>query len=508
MDIDKVKQLLASCDDQKKQLLYKFLIEKQKIYERNPLLKFDHKASEKQQTFLNFTKDIQLFFGANKSGKTATMTYKGSLIMKGLQKDFKFKPVPGKPLYAWFCGKNREMLDGTPTRELLAWWNPEDYEIKWNSQGHIRKIIFKSPDKGETHLIYKPYDAGTDTFETENAHFVMCDEEIPKDIFAALQPRVFAYRGWILNTLTRTNGLTYVTEMIEEEGEFGSLMKEGYVEHVQSTLFDNKFFTKEDHKRLAASYNPESATYKIRVLGLAAANEGAPFDIHPYIYTPDGHKENWHAFEDWELPDDWLETGKWFGDTDYGRRDPFAAHAIMLTPCGTHWFMSEIEQRGVDPDKQALMIYNMFKYWQTKPKVIAGDCQINGNHAGVCIKNEYLKVLPKNWTQWDTRYELKADFMGSMGILGQNLHEPLDTTKKPKFRYHAKRCRRTLKQLSNLLWSEGGSKEPTSGRDDLVAANRYWSMTKIEYNNYKVEKEVAGRKKGGRWVRPVYNTGL
>jgi hypothetical protein len=489
MQTDQFEELMANKSKDQKLMLYKWLKARQKVYEADPLSKFDHSASKPQQEFLSFTAPYQFFFGANKSGKTATMTYKAALIILGKHPTFHHKPEPGKPLYIWYCGQNREVLDGTPTRELLSWFRPDQYEIKFNSQGHVQRIVFTADNGGQTTVIYKPYEGGVDIFESENCHLAICDEEIPEPIWQALQARVFAYDGWIMNTLTRTKGRTWPTMMIEGQS-YKNLMQEGYVQWVKSTLFDNKYFSQEQHKRLASGYDPDSAMYRIRVLGEGVSLEGLVYNIMEDLHDPlTGAKQSWHAFDDHELPDDFFETVKWYAKLDYGRRDPFTYTLIGLTPCGTHWFIDQTYKSGLELPQQGQAIQNMGVHWECKPQTIVADSQINSRQAtGGTILQGYQKVLGNDYCQWRASPKDKKDPANSRARVAEFLMEN-PNTKKPFYRWHRTRCKESLREMANLVYAEGGLAERVSGDDHTEDPLRYWTQYGIQYDSFVVKEQ-------------------
>jgi len=141
--------------------------------------------------------------------------------------------MPGRPLINWICGENRDVLEQTPLEELTKWLRPDQYKLMKKGTYIDRVRIFVNKDDKDTYsdFILKPYSGGVDIFESANiSGIVICDEEIPEDIFRAMIPRMVAHGAWLLNALTPTHGITYTKDIVEGAGNYTGMQAGGLVD--------------------------------------------------------------------------------------------------------------------------------------------------------------------------------------------------------------------------------------------------------------------------------------
>ncbi len=231
-DPQKLTTFLNNLPEEDREFFENYLVDLEAHVELDPLKKFK-RNNKKQLDFLDFKKPFQFFIGGNKGGKTATITYKGVLI--GLNKfpGFPRKAMPGRPLINWICGENRDVLEQTPLEELTKWLRPDQYKLMKKGTYIDRVRIFVNKDDKDTYsdFILKPYSGGVDIFESANiSGIVICDEEIPEDIFRAMIPRMVAHGAWLLNALTPTHGITYTKDIVEGAGNYTGMQAGGLVD--------------------------------------------------------------------------------------------------------------------------------------------------------------------------------------------------------------------------------------------------------------------------------------
>lgn len=490
----------------------KYVLDLQSHLELDPLKKFKHNNA-KQLEFLKFTKPFQYFIGGNKGGKTATITYKGVLIALGLLPEFSRKPQEGKPLINWLCGEDRNVLEQTPLEEITKWLRPDQYKIikKGTVVDRIR-IFVDHTQKVYSDFIFKPYSSGVDIFESANVSgCILCDEEIPEDIFRALIPRMVAHGAWLMNALTPTHGLTYTRDVIEGSGNYSGLKGENLVQTVEVATFENlanidpamframiaAYSVYDENGKQVFNFDGSpklNAEGEIRLMGRFASVTGK---VYPN-FRRELYGKNWHTFDLHELPD--LTRCKFFGLSDYGRRDCFTFALVAVDDTDTHWFLEEIYESYLETTDQARKIREVCDNWEVKPIMIVADCQIKNKKAlGSTILNDYLTArdpegklyLGENFTSWRAKYEDKMAPETARAEIGKMLNVN-PKTGKPSYRFNKVMCSRHVKCLESLEWKKAGASEGTAGSDDHGEAGlRYYTRAHISFNEWKTEEEMA-----------------
>jgi len=469
----------------------------------NPLLRFRHN-NPKQQEFLKFKNIFQFFIGGNKAGKTGTGTYKLVNIVLGKNPDFPHEP----PLSCWVCGETRPVLDDTITKQILKWLRPDQYRIVKVGQ-FIEKIYVKDDLGRESELIYKPYSGGVDVFESANVHAILADEEMPEEIFAAIPPRLLENGAWMMMLMTPTHGITYVQDIIEGVGSYAGFGK--FTDYLFTSIYDNAMNLSPKALEIAeASYGHDDAMKRIRMLGQFTSFEGKVYDFREDKLDKEGELESWHAFDLHELPNDIFEVGKVSGFLDYGRSDPFVFCPSLLYPDGTHYFLDEIYQPGLEASEQAEKIKELCeKKWEIKPDLIVADKQIKNKlvqktSRGETILDIYLNVLGEEWTAFRALEKDKRDPDSARALIGQKLSiNP--KTGKPYYRFSRENCKKCIKELKRFEWAKAGASETTKGADHCEAGLRYYTKAGIEYDNLMNEADYKNLSKRNRFRKtPPY----
>jgi hypothetical protein len=503
--------------------------------EANPLLRFK-KNNLQQQEFLAFDAPFQYFIGGNKGGKTATITYKAVLIALGEYPKFERKPLKGFPLINWLCGENRSVIEQTPIEELTKWLRPDQWKkiTKGTTLERIRIFIDDSHEIYSDFII-KPYEGGVDIFESANINgVIVADEEIPEDIFRAMIPRMVAHGAWLFNALTPTHGLTYTKDLLDGRGDYAGMKADNLVASVEVETkanienIDKKMYltmvraygSHNDKGQLLDIYGnpipdinmilqpngPEpklSPEGEIRLKGRFTSLTGKVYPNFKRRINAD----NWHVFDMHELPD--LNTCKFFGISDYGRRDPFVFCLIAVDNTNTHWVLEEEYTPNLETYDQAAAIRRICDNWEARPIMVVADCQIKDRKAvGGTILNDYLTarfriggetegengkgelILGDNFTTWRARYEDKLSPATARADLGRLLDvNPL--TDKPYIRFNESLCGKTINCLERLQWKKTGVQEITSNADDHAeAALRYYTRARITYEDWQTEEEA------------------
>lgn len=502
--------------------------------ELDPLRKFK-KNNPKQMTFLDFTVPFQYFIGGNKGGKTATITYKGATIALGKNPLFKRKPLPGKPLINWLCGEDRNVLEQTPLEELTKWLRPDQYKCIKKGTVIDRVRIWPDPQNQQIYsdFIFKPYSSGVDIFESANINgVILCDEEIPEAIFKAMVPRMVAHGAWLMNALTPTHGITYTKDVLEGTGEYAGLMAEGLVQWVEVATEENiENIDKAMYQAMLATYsvydddgnplyNPDgtrklTAEGEIRLRGKFASVTGK---VYPN-FKREFKDITWNTFDLEELPD--LDTCKFFGFLDYGRRDPFVFCLTAVDENETHWVLEERYQAGLETHQQAEAIREVCDNWGATPLMVVADCQIKDKKArGGTILEDYQRaryrlgherndeegegevILGYNFTNWRATVEDKYAPETARAEIGRML-DINPKTGKPYLRFNRLMCPKTIRCIEALQWRKGGRQEGTAGHDDHAeAALRYYVKAGVSFKHWQTSEELSELNK----VRRKYRT--
>lgn len=510
----------------------------QKYVEQNPLLKF-RKNNKPQLAFLDFDKPFQIFIGGNKGGKTATMTYKGIRIGLGLLPHFKRKPEVGKPLINWLCGETRDVLEQTPLEELTKWLRKDQWRLirKGNVIDRVRVYVKrekKDDDSIYSDYIFKPYSGGVDIFESANVSgCIMCDEEMPRDIFDAIIPRMVAHGAWLMNALTPTHGITYMKDVLDGDGDYAGLKGADLVQSVQAKTQDNilniepsmylamiarlavhnrdgKLIAEdgsiiEDPKRLLDpnfKKKPKLTPMgKIRLDGDFASVDGRVYRIYRSLQG-----SSWHDAGLEELPN--LKECVITAMCDYGRGDDFVFVLIAIDKNDTHWFFAEIYEKNLETHEQALAIYDLCEKHDVRPVITVADSQVTNNMAsGGTILQSYLEavfplghqregevILGHRFTLWYCKSKLKKNPPVARQGIGQKL-DINPKTGKPYYRFIASKTPRLFKCMEYAEYQKNNPDKLKGLDDHGEAALRYYERANLTYENWHKVFEAEDRDK-------------
>ena len=531
------KETLLKLSTEQQKYIIHFAEDWQKYIEQNPLLKF-RKNNKPQLKFLNFDKPFQIFIGGNKGGKTATMTYKGVRIGLGKQPNFKRKPEVGKPLINWLCGETRDVLEQTPLEELTKWLRKDQWRLIRKGTIIDRVRVYVKREKRDDDSIYsdyifKPYSGGVDIFESANVSgCIMCDEEMPRDIFDAIIPRMVAHGAWLMNALTPTHGITYMKDVLDGDGDYAGLKGANLVQSVQAKTEDNlanidpsmylamiarlavhdrngRLLAEdgsiiEDPSKLLDPKYPKKPKLtpmgKIRLSGDFASVDGRVYRIYRSL-----NGESWHDAGIEELPN--LDECVITAMSDYGRGDEFVFVLIAIDKNETHWCFAEIYEKNMETHEQALAIYELCEKHGVRPVITVADSQIKNNKAsGGTILQDYETVtfpmghekegqviLGHNFTLWHCSSKLKLNPPVARQGIGQKL-DINPVTNKPFYRFIASKTPRLFKCLEYAEYQKNNPDKLKGLDDHGEAALRYYNRANITYANWHKVFEEDARK--------------
>lgn len=480
---------------------------KEKFKSHNPSILFEP-VSPKHVEFQEFRSRIQFIQGSNKSGKSGNGSFKVRNIALGESPQCPFSPRPGQTIYGWVCNEYRSLLRSAVV-QLEKWLTPEQYQGIKGQGGLIDRIIITAPNGGKTDITFKPYDAGVEAFESDNLHFIWCDEPPSLEIFEAMWARLVEFSGWLMITATTVQEESkYLDDMLKGEGPQAELYKRGLVQHTRMNMWENLNLSRRQIDEFISAFSSDSPMYKMRVMGEYAEKTGKVFKEFTQFTFINDQPTNWNAYNPNEFTQFEKDKSGMIMGLDYGREDPFACGVLYQDENETIWLDDLIYQSGLEASVQADMINKLIERNTRIPTICVADRQINNNQAQgnsiLSIYKQYIK--PEYYMPFRCEEMDKRDPEGAIAWLGNKISTVNPKTGKPYFRINLK-CTEALKEFEGLSWKLRKKdtirqKELTKGKDHVIAFMRYIANSGILNEGFLYKQFVAGNSQVVRVVQP------
>jgi phage terminase large subunit-like protein len=243
---DNIEDLIKGLSEDELVALNAYVEDKAKMLKSDPLRA--HMFMNDAQTALRrMKKDYRVLCGANKVGKTDEAGFILTACAKGRAEEFGID-IRGKkgPFKIWYCGRDRNVLSDAPLENIKKYLKGEgiDHRTAYSGQTILKMDIWDDeapdPSKTVTEVLFKPYNGEKKIWESANVDFVFMDEEPPRHVFNAVKTKIAFKNGIVFMTMTPDDGISWTFDLFEGlDPDHGELIKNGYMEIYEATVFDN-----------------------------------------------------------------------------------------------------------------------------------------------------------------------------------------------------------------------------------------------------------------------------
>lgn len=496
---EKLKAIAALAKDRRKQI------------QKEPLVK--HKFNnEGQRKIRSCKKRYRVINAGNKTGKTDELGFELAAICKGKAEEFGINFPHKPPLKIWYCGRDRNVLSDEPLSSIKRYLRGEgeDHRTVWTGQAIQRMYI--DDDQGNTSEIwFKPYNGEIGIFESANVHAVFMDEEPPRDVFSAIKTKLAIMPGYCWVAMTADKGMSWTWDLLNgTDPDHGSLYKQGMLEAVEASVFDNiknfkisqgrkwlrfpeewiERITNEEYrynnKGECEIYAPDtfadyinqfafgSNEYRMRILGHYVSFTGKV-----YVYN-----QVKNTFDLSELPP--YSQLKFFGALDWGYNDEFCYFLAGIDSDNNIWIIDGIYESYLDAKDQARKVKEISDFWGIVPEMIVADNQIENRLAQKdatkphieSIKDYYMDELGEHWTTWRTEELDKRDPHIKRDAVNRALKSG-----KLKISNFQNRLYQHQSEIMKLEFS-AGNKDKLKGKDHFDATLRMFFGANIDFDGW------------------------
>lgn len=252
---------------------------------QNPLLFYQ--PQDKQQYFHGFIpKPIKraLFLGGNQSGKTTAGAC--DCLIQSVDKRllpphlFPYRRYLGKSFKCWVAAPGREEIEDYIFEKINEWVPPTEllggsWKTAYDKQHHVLTLR-------NAQWAFKTYEQETDKWGGATLDCVWYDEEPPKDKYGEGRIRVARREGYLLFTMTPTEGLTHMFEEFQPYLEKAEAKGKGKEFHEDDTaalvlvdMDDNKYLTEVAKREALRGFSREE---------MVARKSGKFVALHGLIY--------------------------------------------------------------------------------------------------------------------------------------------------------------------------------------------------------------------------------
>lgn len=243
--------------------------------------------------------------GGNRSGKTEILSYQLGCQLQGAHPTRPLKPRRNG-WRIWICSQNKDVQRDTIQDKIFK-YIPERLirrdergrPVIYSTRGVISHFELANPDNKKdplngTRVTFKTYDAGVESFESASLDLVLCDEEPPEDIYAALMLRLLDRRkagnGYFTCAMTPTNGLTWTFDrIVMGEQENTDMLV------VRMSMTENSLHLgAKEIEAVMSKLTPEER--RARIEGFHTSREGAVLTQFRDNYFPTGNKLDYYEF--------------------------------------------------------------------------------------------------------------------------------------------------------------------------------------------------------------------
>lgn len=458
----------------------------EKIQDANPLLRF-RKINSYQIDFLNLTQKFQAFFGGNKTGKTAVITYKMVLMALNQCPGFPHKARKGKPLKFIFIGPDKDVITDSIVTEIKKWCH--DWQVKVQAPGgKVEKMfIYLNREKTiYTEILFKSAVLGPTAIVSYNVHAAFIDEPCQEEILSELMGRCVQFSAPLIMGFTRTPKHTggryaWLKQLYQGLGRFQEYKDKGRIGIVVASIESNKLLSDEQISDFTGMFAPDSPEYRMRVYGVPEEAEGLVYNFAPY---KDGKPWNVvdmeYVLKNYTIDDPYSFTC--YGAIDYGKSAPFAGLNVLFFSDDSILIVRECYARQLEVEDQITLYRSIFDYWNVRPLITVADDQITHTVEVVqeSIYDKYVQLF-KGWTTLEADIKNKLGKIHSIADLGSKLVRTNPKTGRPYIQI-LNHCDNLIRELSDLTWS--GNVNLTRGDDHAESALRYLLASGYGYYDF------------------------
>ena len=241
---EKIEDLINGLSEDELVALNAYAEDKAKILKKDPLQKHMLK-NDAQAALRAMTADYRVLCGANKLGKTDEAGFILVASAKGRAEEFGIDIRNKKPPFKiWYCGRDRNVLSDAPLESLKKYLKGEGIDHRTAKSGHtvLKMDIWddENPDLGVTEILFRPYNGEKKIWESANVDIIVFDEEPPRHVFGAGKTKIAFKNGMVFITMTPDDGISWTFDLFEGlDPDHGELIKKGYMELYEATVFDN-----------------------------------------------------------------------------------------------------------------------------------------------------------------------------------------------------------------------------------------------------------------------------
>ena len=520
--IDRLKKLT---DEQLKAVAILTQHKKQQTA-KEPLYKHNFN-NDAQQALRDMKSDYRVLVGGNKVGKTDEMGFQLVAMCKGKCEEFGISYPHKPPLKIWYCGRDRNVLSDEPLASIKRYLKGEGVDYRVINTGQMVNMMYIWDDEGnQSEIRFKPYSGdkeGKRIFESANVHAVFMDEEPPREVFSAIKTKIGVYPGYVWIAMTPDNGLTWTYDLFNgSDPEHGEIVKQGYLDKYEGTVFDNmrnfkiandydwvrypeEWIAKKDYHEYRRNadgilevkcsdtfaknvkkFTYGTDEYRYRILGHYVSFSGKVYEFRP--------EKNTFELEDLPI----FSTLKIFGALDWATssKDYFCYLYIGVDKDNKKYVIDSIYEKNLDAKQQAEKIKAIHDYWGIVPEMIVADNQIE-NKLGITdekkphiqsIKGFYQDFFGYDYTMWRTEEMDKRDPHIKRDWVKRDIKES-----NLVFSNFENRTYYAQQELMKLEY-KGGLKNEVKGKDDCDAALRMFYGAGVTYEDWITSEEIKANK--------------
>lgn len=166
---------------------------------------------EKQKLFHNMQKEIRLYIGGNRSGKSVGGVVEDIWWASGTHPfiNTPTPPLAGRVIAVDFINGVEKIIF-----PIFKKWCPEEFLIGGTWEKSYSKRERTLHFKNGSFIEFMSYDQDLDKFAGTSRDFTHYDEEPPEDVYLECQMRLLDSNGWSWLTMTPVEGMTWVHERL------------------------------------------------------------------------------------------------------------------------------------------------------------------------------------------------------------------------------------------------------------------------------------------------------
>lgn len=369
----------------------------------NPLEHY--KPHEKQLKFHQMQKDVRLYIGGNRSGKSVGGVVEDIWWAAGVHPfiNTPTPPLAGRVVAVDFINGVEKILF-----PIFKKWCPDEYLVGGNWERSYSKRERTLHFKNGSFIEFMSYDQDLDKFSGTSRDYTHYDEEPPEDIYLECQMRLLDSDGWSWLTMTPVEGMTWVYDRLyqpakeleklkasgKKSGRVGIKQRPGDVELSGDSIINDADVGLIEVSSYENPYLPKTGLIKIqhgmseddiksRIFGEFVPSSGLIYkDFDRKVHVIDSTK--------FQLSKLWPVAVS----LDHGLNNPTAVlwHAIL--PGGRIITFDEIYTNGKTVKEIAPMIHAKNIKWSIVPGYYVADPSIRNKDpiTGTSIHEEYARL--------------------------------------------------------------------------------------------------------------------